>query len=546
MKPRPRFYAVVLVVLVAILGCNIISGPSATADPSIDTSSTTAATPVTIPDAVDSSSQPTDLAWIYDTPYDPINLTTTPDDSHQTTAVIPIEGGTLTATGADGTTYTLDIPDDALLAETEISLTPVQSLDGLPFGEGTAFAVQMAPEGLPFNNFVTLTITPAQPIPLGEQILFDFEADGQALGLALPGMDPDAIQLKLLHFSGAGVSKGLLADLEPVRQRLGGDVEARFQSNMALAIQQAGQNGESMESLEATMSGYIDEFIKKVVKPRIAAAGESCANGRLAMETIVGIERFLELMGMASDFDLGADMAKLSTIVGEVCLKEEYELCVEKHIVHRIEHVWLSILRQTTLLGGDESAIMQKGQEYIEKCLRFDLELESTAVTEKDGGSFESIVKSKVPLRAKVEGGTVTIKGESALINDSYEVKLPGCKTNPSRGGGTFTVESLRFKGKGNLDTELGTVIDLLLKYDPGTTTESVAVDCQGLEMTFPGVLWTEAFHAAHKDDFGVPKVWEILGGGLYARKEWNLSATLQGGTVTEIGSFKLTHTPGQ
>jgi len=38
------------------------------------------------------------LAWIYDTPYDPINLTTTPDDSHQATAVIPVEGGTLTAT----------------------------------------------------------------------------------------------------------------------------------------------------------------------------------------------------------------------------------------------------------------------------------------------------------------------------------------------------------------------------------------------------------------------------------------------------------------
>ena len=86
--------------------------------------------------------------------------------------------------------------------------------------------------------------------------------------------------------------------------------------------------------------------------------------------------------------------------------------------------------------------------------------------------------------------------------------------------------------------------MDLMLKYDPGTTTELVAVDCQGLKMTFPGVLWTEAFHAAHKDDFGSAMIWEILGGELYARKEWNLRTTLQGGTVTEIGSFKLTHTP--
>ncbi len=502
------------------------------------------------PGPIDSSSQPTDLAWIYDAPYDPINLTTTLDESGMAEAVIPVEGGTLTATGADGTTYTLDIPGDALLAETEISLTPVQSLAGLPFGEGAAFAVQMAPEGLSFNNFVTLTITPTQPIPLGEQIMFDYRGDGQAMGLALPALDPGAIQIELLHFSGAGVSKGLLADLEPLRRRLGGDVDARLHSAMAAAIQQARQNGESVESLTATLIGYVMEFIEKVVKPRVAAAGESCANGRLAMDTITSNERYLTLLGGESTFNAESELARLSEIVGAVCMKEEYELCVEKHIVHRIVPAWRSLLRRTQLAGGDDSALMQKGKEYIEQCLRFDLEFESTAVTEKDGASFESIVKAKVPLRAKVEGLEVTIEGESALINESYQVDLPGCNTNPSRGGATFTVLNLQFKIKGSVETELTTVVDLLLKYDPGTTTESVAVDCQGLKLSFPGVLWTEAFHASHTGEFtpeGVEaKVWEILGGELYARKEWQPTANLEGGTVTEIGSFKLYYRPGQ
>lgn len=293
MKLRSQLSTVILVTLVATLGCNFLAGSSITADP---TPTSSASTPVSTPDVATSTNQPTDLAWIYDTPYDPINLTTTPDDSHQVTALIPVEGGTLTATGADGTTYTLDIPGDALLAETEISLTPVQSLEGLPFGEGTAFAVQMAPDGLSFNNFVTLTITPTQPIPLNEQILFDFEADGQALGLALPVLDPSVIQIQLLHFSGAGVSKGLLADTEPVRQRLGGSVEARLNSAMAIAVQQARQNGESDESLAAKLSGYIDEFIDNVVKPRVDAAGESCANGRLAMDTLVKVGRYIQLL----------------------------------------------------------------------------------------------------------------------------------------------------------------------------------------------------------------------------------------------------------
>lgn len=557
MQLKPHLSTIIRVAMIGTLGCNFITGTSIPASttpasraPTAVPSTPVPAAPETTPTAANTTGQPTDLAWIYEAPYDPINLTPTLDESRLATALIPVEGGTLTATGVDGTTYTLDIPGDALLAETQISLTPVQSLAGLPFGEGTALAVQMAPEGLSFNNFVTLTITPAQPIPLGEQIMFDYQADGRALGLALPALDPNAIQIELLHFSGAGVSKGLLADVEPVRRRLGGDVEARLHSAMAAAVQQARQNGESVDWLRATLIGYLLEFIEKVIEPRIAAAGESCAAGRLAMDTIARIEHYLALLGRGdSTFDAHSELSRLSEIVGPVCLKEEYELCLDQHIAHRIVRVWLSLLRQAQLNGGDSSEIMQIGQEYIEKCLRFDLEFESTAVTEKEGASFESIVKAKVPLRAKFEDIKVTIEGERALVNDSYKVDLPGCKTTPSRGGATFTVLDLTFEALGNVATELGTVKDLRLKYDPGTTTESVAVDCQGLKLTFPGVLWTEAFHATHKDEFGsegvLAKGWEILGGELYARKEWQPTANLEGGTVTEIGSFKLYHRPG-
>src|SRR3989304_1856651 len=62
------------------------------------------------PGPIDSPSEPTDLAWIYDAPYAPLNLTTTLDESGMAEAVIPVEGGTRLATGAEGTTYTLAIP----------------------------------------------------------------------------------------------------------------------------------------------------------------------------------------------------------------------------------------------------------------------------------------------------------------------------------------------------------------------------------------------------------------------------------------------------
>src|SRR5690348_8653382 len=55
----------------------------------------------------------------------PINATVTTDTTHAATAIVDWEGGTVTATGADGTTYTLEIPPGALDDSATITLTPI-------------------------------------------------------------------------------------------------------------------------------------------------------------------------------------------------------------------------------------------------------------------------------------------------------------------------------------------------------------------------------------------------------------------------------------
>ncbi len=539
MKRRLLFSVLVLFALAAISGC-----ASDSSEPT--TSGATSVPPV----LSGTTSQPTDLAWIYDTPYDPINLTITLDESHQAEAVIPVEGGILTATGLDGTTYTLEIPPDALPVETHISLTPVENLAGLPFSDEKAYAVQLAPEGLAFLNFVTLTIIPAQDIQLGEQIMFGFQADGQALSLTMPGMDPGSIQIQLLHFSGAGVSKGLLADTEAVRRRLGGEVEARLESAIAAALQQARQDGQSVESLAATLQGYLNEYMEKVVKPRVAAAGESCAAGRLAIETLLRAERTLALLGLSSeDSSLRSQLADVIGTMSEVCMKEEYELCRDDHIVHRIVTAWLTLLRQMQLIGADSSGLEQQGREYVEKCLRFELELDSTALTQFGPALFESRVTSKVSLQATVNGFEVTIEGEAPAYNESFTVTLPGCTTEPTRGGGTFSVLRLNFDiDTTSVEDKLGFVRDLRLLYEPGTTSETFTMTCAGFSPPAPAVLWSELFVVAHEDDMSsegfLAQGWEILAEELFATKEWNETKNVEGGTVTENGSFNLYHRP--
>ncbi len=108
------------------------------------------------------------------------------DEARAVEAVIPVEGGVLSATGADGTQYALEIPGDALLVETKIRLIPA-AVSGLPFGGEQTYAAQLEPEGLFFNNFVTLTITPAQEIPLKEQIFFGYSGSGQRCDLRPAG-----------------------------------------------------------------------------------------------------------------------------------------------------------------------------------------------------------------------------------------------------------------------------------------------------------------------------------------------------------------------
>ena len=166
----------------------------------------------------------------------PIDLTVTLDPGAAVSAVIPVDGGDIEATGADGTVYHLSIPDDALVEATEIQMTPVASLDGLPTGGTVNYAVQLAPDGLQLFDFATLTITPSAELPIEEQLPFGYDGDGKGLFIATPVVDEPAIQLLIQHFSGYGVSRGLLADIEPERERLGGSEERRLQSQVAEAL----------------------------------------------------------------------------------------------------------------------------------------------------------------------------------------------------------------------------------------------------------------------------------------------------------------------
>src|SRR5215510_4056893 len=75
------------------------------------------------------------------------------DSDHAVTQVVPAGGGTVTATGSDGSKFTLIIPVNSLLSSARVKMTPVSAVGGLPLSGGLAAAVQLEPDGLRLFNF---------------------------------------------------------------------------------------------------------------------------------------------------------------------------------------------------------------------------------------------------------------------------------------------------------------------------------------------------------------------------------------------------------
>ena len=80
---------------------------------------------------------------------------------------------------------------------------------------------------------------------------------------------------------------------------------------------QAGESGPDMTAMEYLFQLYRNH----VIKPRVAAAGESCAAGRLAIETVLFYGRQRQLMGLPEDSVTEA--VDLMPTMARVCLQEE-------------------------------------------------------------------------------------------------------------------------------------------------------------------------------------------------------------------------------
>jgi hypothetical protein len=338
----------------------------------------------------------------------PFTVTPTLDASKAVTVDVPRSGGTVTTTGADGTVYTLTIPESALLEAVTVTMTPVTALTGLPFGDGV-YGVQLEPEGTRFADLVTLAITPPADVPVNQQLPIGWSGSTNVVSLAPVDPAKQAFELKLAHFSGYALlraTKGINATLEGVRHRLGGSEEDRISSAVAEATQRERQRqlmGEAEAPLD--LSGLMSEYETKVLGPRKEAAASSCAAARLYLSSEWSYERQRALLGM-----MGSSLwnpSEALELVGRACMKEEFELCRDQHIITRILPAYLQLDRQCQLLGlydpGNQTSFpplfLFEVQDYLGKCLSFDLDFTSSVTFTEGTGGDDHTTKESVHAR---------------------------------------------------------------------------------------------------------------------------------------------------
>lgn len=213
------------------------------------------------------------------------------------------DGGTVSLTSADGSKFILDVPAKALDAETTITMTAVESMDGAPLDNKTPTAVQLEPSGQFFNEMVTLTVVPAKEIPIKERVVFGYEADGKDYHLAV--MDPKSkdIKIKLMRFSGAGVGSGsdaawaanLMIQARTAETRIAhklGEYMQAKQRGTVLGMEET-DNTELFEKIKSALDQYDDQIVLK----EIAAAELDCKHAVRAYQDLLWIGHVRAVMG---------------------------------------------------------------------------------------------------------------------------------------------------------------------------------------------------------------------------------------------------------
>ncbi len=369
MRRTARRHILIPLVCLFVAGCgnspNVPSGSSSLAPES---------TPAGASDSGIAGSFPALPSDEFTAPADPLNLTVTPDPSRSVTAHITTAGGSLTATGADGTTYALTVPPDALLDDTDITMTPIASVAGWSVAPGHTAAVLLAPDGLVFATPGQLVITPPQPITDLDGSPFRFYGDGQDAHLILPEPTATGIVIPVDHFSGHGfvwdVSIPFWLSWARYKQTQAEDrLVSRFAAELDYirAQQKAGLTPDF--SVQDVVEGITSAWERDVLNRRLLLASQSCKDAQFALNGYTAFNRNMQVLKLDQRIEAPP---RLFNLARYLCAEEATRLCFATGDVERLARILLTDARSLAVMNASTNGDTSR---YLEACDQFELQV---------------------------------------------------------------------------------------------------------------------------------------------------------------------------
>jgi hypothetical protein len=498
------------------------------------------------------SSKPTTVVAAFKP--NPLDVSAVPDTARAARGTITTEGGTLVASGADGTRYTLVVPKDALLSREEITITPLSALQGLPFKAGLSGGVLLEPSGLSFQRAVTVRIEPASPVARKQEATFSFAETGRDFHLYPVRHDAGAIVFQLTHFTGVGVAPASSPEFDAQGNRVPTSREAATQQQLHEAISAAHEAGVAgnddpvltkkfMEAAELAAFVWGNEGVLPLAT---AAATDEKLFDR-AVSEYLSWSRQQQLLAGSETEGLTAPLKALNArIVAQLKLgfenavRKAYEGCLAGDLT-RIARI-MSLARQEAL-GLAFEASVPGFQEMLDRCVRFELDYDLQWAA--DHGNGDTAEDGHVRVQRLPLGVAMTGQKDLEYVSLNYHDKTGTCTFSFSTAPKSpFEVASVE------VDLNRSPPRYLLMKVSPGTGEELMTQTCEFSSSTSATHLYSFAFSQVHfgkvffAESFLVSR-WDELGGTPYARTTLSASFTNEiGDTFRGTSKWTLHHVP--
>jgi hypothetical protein len=453
------------------------------------------------------------------------------DSANAQRAAIDEQGGTLTATGAGGTVFRLDIPAGALDGRTVISLTPISSIGGLPLHGPLRAAVQLHPDGLRFITPATLTMTPSASFSSAAMIGLTYHGSGTELHRYPSAVDGAAISFQLLHFTGviAAERSGPQDDIAPL-----------VPAAEAIAEQRLARLKESGNALPADYSAVFLQWYDQHLKPELVAAGTDESFLESALDSYESFLMWEQITLQDNGALLATQILEAKALIEAAALR-----AVDRYLAKCLNHdvaSGFSILRivlrmnQTHVLAPN-SQVSNAAQAALGRCLNFKLEFDSTILWNSVQAKTHAQVTTKqtaVPLAADLTGfpQSVRVRGSAQLLAVPMAVSDPPCKVSEDSWNQPTLNVVINFSGGASASNAVSAP-NLYVKISGSDFNVTETTTCPGepSATTTTERFWQYfgVFHVDEKHGTAFYIVnWAIQGGEIYALKQY-ASRTMPG-----------------